>query len=89
MGENGRRLRRSIILSASGWDAGTGHTDLKKLNLLVFAQNKLRGFAPVGGVFPSVFDEARGVAIYLRGEGIRSKQAKAGNSLTFEQLSQR
>jgi hypothetical protein len=38
---------------------------LEKLHLLVFAENKLGGFAPVWGMFPPMLDEARRVAVYL------------------------
>ena len=39
---------------------------LQELNLLVFTQKKFRGFTPVWGVFPTVFDQAGRVAIYLK-----------------------
>ena len=38
---------------------------LQELNLLVFAQKKFRGLAPVRGVFPTVLDQAGRVAVDL------------------------
>lgn len=37
----------------------------EKLHLLVFAEYKFGGFAPVRGMFPPMLDEARRVAVYL------------------------
>jgi hypothetical protein len=40
-------------------------TDLEQLDLLMLTENKFRGFAPMGGVLPTVLDEARRVAVDL------------------------
>lgn len=46
-----------------------GGTYLQQLDLLMLAQHKFRSFAPLRGMFPSVFDKARWMAVDLRVKG--------------------
>jgi hypothetical protein len=67
-----------------------GGTYLQQLDLLMLAQHKFRSFAPLRGVFPSVLDKARWMAVDLkkfRDESI-AKVKQRQLPITFEQLSQ-
>jgi hypothetical protein len=50
---------------------GENGCGFEELDLLVFAEHKLGGFAPVGSVFPAVFDETRRVSVYLKMKRIK------------------
>jgi hypothetical protein len=61
----------------------------EQLYLLVLGEHELGCFAPVRAMLPAMFDQARGVSIYLDMVGVPSAAVGKGRitNHTFEQLS--
>lgn len=62
--------------------------DLQQLDLLMFAQNKLRGFTPLGSMLPAMFNKTRRMPIDLKTRwSLSTRTAQGTKTATFEQLS--